>query len=185
MTDNTQNIEQLLQEIQTIPFDESELPTSPLDAASFSEGISIFFDLLLNNPSQLAMGWWLMMALVFISIASIVALITINYRRNKYRRLALKELNALFRVCDHGEFIRSASLLVKRLCTHGIHKRYAAYSGERWQQQLLRLYPKLSEATAQLLCNGQYQAQCDYDSQALHKDLALFIKHHKRNVPPC
>jgi hypothetical protein len=111
-----------------------------------------------------APGWWLLAVLALLLSAGLWWLIY-RYRRGRYRRLALKELDRLAEL-PTAELAAGLSQLLRRaaLC-HFPPGDCAGLSGEDWLEFLDRsfTYRPFADGTGRCLLEAPYRPQADFD----------------------
>ena len=111
-----------------------------------------------------------------------------TWRRNRYRRLALKELGRLEGETPGAALNRIAALLKAVALTAGSREEVAALSGEPWLDWLQAATdrPVFSDSSRRLLASGQYRPAATPDRAALAaliRESATWIRRHPGPVP--
>ena len=154
------------------------VPPSPFDATSLSQFFELFIHTLINTPSELPIGAWLLLAFIIALPSGITFWLWRRYQKSAYRREALKELKQLEAVCDDSEFCNAVARLLKAVVIRHIDPTAATRFGEAWRQQLQKLYPQFEHNSASALTTGQYQNIPAINKQVLYKDAHAWIRKH-------
>lgn len=155
------------------------VPPSPADAHTVAEFFQLFWQNLSQAPQELAPAWWLLLACLLTLLGLLGFWIRTKRRKSRYRRLALKELKALYKVCDSDEFLRASARLIKRVVIHHIDASAANQYGEQWQQHIVQLHPQIPETAAFALAQGQYQQGFAIEKQTLNNALERWLRRHR------
>ncbi len=138
----------------------------------------------------LALGWWLVL------FAGLGSLILISYRiikykqQNRYRKLALQELQSLFRCwkntadnTDKSQYLQNANALLRRSIIHiDPDHNTTNKTGQDWINSLNRYTQQaLQTDTADALAIACYQAKPDVDIPRIHKELTMWFQSHNRS----
>lgn len=97
-------------------------------------------DLHLPDPIgwwPLAPGWWLLIATAFLGLCYLARLGWLRWRRNRLRRVALRELTALTRDYEQGAelvtlSIRLSELLRRAMLAYAPRREVAGLTGAAW-----------------------------------------------------
>lgn len=135
----------------------------------------------------LAWGWWVLLALIVISIITGIYLWRRHRARNHYRQLALIELqNARAQVDQDGElahYLQQVSIILRRAALTGLPARYHAnLKGEAWLQWLDAQSSGADEfgsGAGRALLTGPYEAHPSADIESLHQLAAQWIAQHR------
>jgi hypothetical protein len=129
----------------------------------------------------LAYGWWFVLIISILLIASGVYAYNRQRKKNKVKRQATKELAIQFeRYQQHRDkllFLQQCNEVLKRFCLHK-HPEAVSLSGSSWSQYLNQHSPTNTFNKEQLiaLSQGLYQAQYSYDTEAFYKACQLWLK---------
>jgi hypothetical protein len=134
----------------------------------------------------LALGWWILATLILIGLTTVIYLLWRRYQHNRYRHLAILELNAYYQQWEsesNGElYLRSANSLLKRVIRLFSPNSVAQFSDE-WIDTLDDYgRTELSTEARYALAHQCYQAHVDVDIDSLHSELRYWLKNHKREV---
>lgn len=123
----------------------------------------------------LAPGWWLLLALLVISI--LIGLAIYGYWRHalRFRQQALRQLKHHYQQDDDALFLQHTAALLKRTALHR-HPEWAAMNGEQWQQSLQTVMPT---DIARLIAVSRYQRQPDFDKAAVYQAAVHWIRKHR------
>lgn len=122
----------------------------------------------------LAWGWWVLFALLLLCAAAVFLLLR-HYQKNRYRRLALKELEQLVNIENPHNFLYQVALLIKAVAIQ-TQANTAQLHGSQWQIYLQQHMP---EDVAYTLANARYQPQVNIDKRAILQAVKQWIKAHK------
>lgn len=138
----------------------------------------------------LAIGWWIIIALVILILGLVVYKLLQKKRRRQYRKIAQIELEGHYadwkQQRDTAQYLRSANSLLKR-CV--IHAQLTAENappianagtiGRDWGRLLLSLTPSpLSAQSLDALSIHCYQPTPKVDISSLHKELCIWLRKH-------
>lgn len=137
-----------------------------------------------------AIGWWLVLAISLLLLTTITIKLFKQYKQNKYRKIAVLELQTLFNGWQEDanttSYLHSTNALLKRVVreveqnkqTQHLHKH-----GREWGS-LLQRYSKqpLSDVTLDALTTACYKRKPDVDIPQLHKQITTWIKTHQRGA---
>jgi len=154
------------------------IPPSPFEAETQSQFIEQIGYMIINNPSELPIGIWILLGIILITPCLLIYILWRRYQKSAYRREALKELKQLEAVCDDSEFCNAVARLLKAVVIRHIDPTAATRFGEAWQQQLQKLYPQFEHNSASALTTGQYQNIPAINKQVLYKDAHAWIRKH-------
>ena len=144
-------------------------------------------DIHLPDPVGLwppAPGWWLLAMLLLACLLVSVLLVRKKIRRNRYRRLALAELERHdWQQLSPSEALQQANQLLKQTALAApFASDVAGLSGDNWLAFLDQSGNTLefSEGVGRLLKDGPYQpGLADVDKDALLKLTRQWIKQHR------
>lgn len=141
----------------------------------------------------LAPGWWLLLASVLL-LAGLIVWAVRRYRRNAYRRAAVKELNNIYQQYisdlqgstgpDAGQkYLQQVNRLLKQVYfTHG-GSQVAGLSSDLWISELQRVAPGVSiDCFADRLA-ALYRPELDVsepDAERIQQELHRWLQQHKR-----
>ncbi len=119
----------------------------------------------------LAIGWWLLLALLILLPIIVLAVKKLIARR-QLRKLALAELSNIessFGQHKNSQLLVSEiSILLRRICISRFPRRdVAGLNGEAWTCFLNSQSNSFDADTCQALINGPFQKQCDINDQTL------------------
>ena len=135
----------------------------------------------------LALGWWLLLALVI----ALIVISVIAYRRYQkhwvYRKEALSLLQATLKQWQQKEFSDSVFYqhlfgIVKRTAlTAYPEQNIASTYGDQWLTLLKKQAPdiKVDNTIIEAICFAQYQKTTEADSQSVYQFCEQWIKQHK------
>lgn len=132
----------------------------------------------------LAIGWWLVLAIVVLLAVVLSVLMFKKWRANRYRNSALSELtNAHARWQsdrNSGHYLATVNELLKKVMTSLGQTSNVSKSGSRWTKSLNTLVKTpLSEATQHALAFECYAAEPDVNIDELHADVVNWITEHR------
>ena len=139
----------------------------------------------------LALGWWLLLALIFIAL-TIALLLRVRHQRNAYRRLALAELEQSYaRLTRHqstSQYLQELNALLKRVALSRYGKGFnPSLKGQAWLQWLdascSQLPGSFTQLGGQLLVEGLYQKNPQGDIAALHQLALAWVRKHPAHLP--
>lgn len=144
-------------------------------------------DIALPEPVSwwpLAIGWWVIGALILTILIALIHLQLKRLAENRYRALALTELNAQFSHWqaqdDDKVYITSANNLLKRV-VRSFNPSLINQHSDAWVNAL-NTYSKteFSQEARYALAKQCYQECVDADIPTLHNELSQWLKQHKR-----
>ncbi|MFA7554771.1 MAG: DUF4381 domain-containing protein [Spongiibacteraceae bacterium] len=106
-----------------------------------------------------AIGWWLVAALLIITIIVMSYFLIRRYRKNHYRRLALKQLSALSLTTDFNLYLQQLNQLLKQTAlAANAPADIAGLTGLQWLQFLDQSghCNDFSQGPGKILLNGPY-----------------------------
>jgi hypothetical protein len=131
----------------------------------------------------LAPGWWLLLALALICLATVVYFLVRRYRARAYRRRALAQLQQLQQAYqgdgDASTYIGRANALLKTVALISYPRRQvAASNGEEWLA-FLNGSMKSSEQFESAFVTAAYQKDCpELNMAQVHRVARSWIKQH-------
>ncbi len=133
-----------------------------------------------------APGWWLLALIILGAIAAVVYRLWRHYRRNRYRRLALRQLQALASQSDKAAYLQGLNRLLKQTALAAPQTPpVAGLTGSRWLAFLDRSgdTDAFSRGPGRLLQQGPYAPEPVSDDraelEALHRLAARWIRRHR------
>jgi hypothetical protein len=134
----------------------------------------------------LAVGWWLVAALIIGSIAAIIYVLWRRYRQNRYRKLAISELLINYQQWlserDDQAYLSLANDLLKRV-VRIFNPSLVAQFSDAWVDKLDDYNrTEFSTEARYALAHQCYQAHVEADIDSLHRELCHWLKHHKHEV---
>lgn len=131
-----------------------------------------------------APGWWLLTALLLALLIAGLYWLRSIIRRNRYRRMALKQLNALATTSTGtAEQLQQINQLLKQTALAARPATdIAALNGEQWLAFLDKTgnTSAFSQGAGNALKDGPYSpAPANVDTEALHQLSAQWIKQHR------
>ena len=130
----------------------------------------------------LAIGWWVLIALIVgLSVFSLIKFFK-NRRINAYRKLASQELNRQFLVWqgkqNASDYLQAANTILKRAYLHAGNES-AGLSGAAWVS-LLNTHSsvELSSETADALTGQLYQKSPTVDINRVHNEINSWLRNH-------
>ncbi len=137
-----------------------------------------------------APGWWLLGLLLLIAVFFALRAAVRFWRSNRYRRSGVKQLNQLWLQFQADEdpkhYLLGYAELLKRIAlTRYPRERVAALSGEEWVAFLDSTCPghDFTIGPGQILVDGCYQDEPEFDAAMLHRIGIRWIKSHKARLP--
>ena len=134
-----------------------------------------------------AWGWWLLLIVTIVCVASLVFFIKRNKVRNTYRALALAEVhNTVKQYSDEQgpEYLQALSIILRRTALSGFSSQFnASLKGHdflQWlDEQCTKTNSQFSQGVGTALLIGPYQKNPEFDRIALHQLSLLWIKEHR------
>ena len=134
----------------------------------------------------LSIGWWFLIGLALCVLSYALIRILQHLKRNRYRKLASRELRSHFKIWqsnkDASSYIQSANDVLKR-CVISFQPMAAKISGKPWTD-ILDLHSKtpFSEQTKIALAEAAYQAMPNIDVSSVHQELCQWLSQHTREA---
>jgi len=134
----------------------------------------------------LAIGWWLVLALL-VSVFAFGLIKLISHRRqNAYRKIAIAELNQTFSLWQEQQnssrYLQTANSILKRACVH-IDKQALSLSGTPWVSHLNGYYENsFSKETEAALTQQLYQPNPNLDIDQIHQEIKAWLVRHKTKL---
>ena len=132
-----------------------------------------------------APGWWLLALLLALGLSAAIIWLYRHWRSNRYRREALRELQALhhawLRQGDERHYLNALQHLLKRTALTGFNReQVASLTGESWVAFLDESIGSrdFSTGDAQVLIDGNYNPGISVQVEALHRMAERWVKHH-------
>jgi len=133
-----------------------------------------------------APGWWLVALLLVALIVGCVRLILRYARGNRYRMLALRELEDLYAICRAGgeehAFAAGANRLLRRAAlAHYPRADVASLCDEAWTAFLNRAVDRdlFHAEQALALTRSAYDPNCPCNSEQLFQACRDWLRHHR------
>ncbi|MGD8176532.1 DUF4381 domain-containing protein [Marinimicrobium sp. ARAG 43.8] len=142
----------------------------------------------------LAWGWWMLLAVLLLAAGLLVWRWRARRRRQQYRREALvvlRDAQRRYRAATPGpeasrRYLQDISELLRRTVLSGLperlHPAVAALNGRQWLALLDTTAPTKSgfeEGPGQILAEGPYQPNPEFDDASLYALVSLWIKRHR------
>ena len=172
----------------------NSIPMAAPSANSVGNPLDQLADIHLPDPVSiwpLALGWWLLLALILIAL-TIALLLRARHQRNAYRRQALAELEQsyaqLTRHQSTSQYLQELNALLKRVALSCYGKGFnSSLKGQAWLQWLdascSKLPGRFSQLGAHLLVDGLYQKNPQGDIAALHQLALTWVRKHPAHLP--
>lgn len=136
----------------------------------------------------LAFGWWILIAL-FLAVLAIAIWQLLRYQQgNRYRKLALAELNNLYSnwqsSADTATYLQTANQILKRAVFQAnVNSDTSSLSGHQWAEHLNSYTNQsLAEDSCKALAESIYMKEPDTNVEKLHLDLCTWLKTHRNNI---
>ena len=130
---------------------------------------------------------WQVLALLALGLAGWFAYRRlVRWRRNRYRREALRELAELQQLAPAQRLDAIAVVLKATALRAWPRQEVAALSGTAWTGWLASAGAELSDASRELLAGGQYRVSAPIDEAAverLQSEVAGWIRSHREAAP--
>lgn len=112
----------------------------------------------------LAAGWWVLVAVGLVALVAGGYWVVRRHQRRYYRRLAQRELDAIFTQSDDATLqLERCSELLKRVALSAYGQPAASLSGERWVTFLTQRAPSLEmNSDVRKLLVNRYQPNPEY-----------------------
>jgi hypothetical protein len=135
----------------------------------------------------LAFGWWVLIVLLSATLIGLSYLLIKHYRRNRYRKVALQQLQLALETWrdepDPSLYLRHSNQTLKRIFVSLGEQTGAAEHGEEWIKRLVvRAKQPLSEFTVRALTLECYKATPKVAIEQLHAELTQWVRSHRRHV---
>ena len=138
----------------------------------------------------LALGWWLLIIILITLTSWGLYYLRQRQQLNRYRKLALNELNAHFAdwqsSANTSVYLHSANTLLKRITQHiDPNSQHAYKTGQAWIKALNNYTEvPLSNTVINALTVANYQPNPSVDIANLHTLLCRWIEVHQRPIAP-
>ena len=144
-----------------------------------------------------AWGWWILIAIILVSVASTIFLVRRRKIRNAYRGTAIRELEKIFVQFDqeknaqalntqdvNAQYLQAVSIILRRTALSGFNKQFnASLKNEEWliwlDAQCAKTQNGFSQGIGRVLLSGPYQKQPEIDRSALQALVILWVKEHR------
>jgi hypothetical protein len=132
----------------------------------------------------LAPGWWILLIMGILIVVALTHLLRKRYRKNAYRRRALRQLQSLhaeYQVSqDVSHYLGQINALLKSVALQGYPRpEVAARHGEAWRTFLNLSLPP-GNHFQQAFDTAAYQKSCpEIDMIQVHQAAQHWIRHHK------
>lgn len=136
----------------------------------------------------LAIGWWIVIAISLLVCSIVVFRLVKKYRQNRYRKLALGELQNSYsnwqQHQDPHQYLHSSNAILKRVIREiepNTNTPSTSKSGEDWSI-LLQQYATtpISKNTLNALSIECYTAKPDVDINHVHQQIKTWLSKHRR-----
>lgn len=133
-----------------------------------------------------APGWWILAILMLVCVYFSIRWLVRYWRNNRYRRVGIKQLNAIFKQfefdADPKQYLASFSALLKRLAlTIYPRELVASLTAEEWVAFLDKSAGSkaFSMGAGQVLMYSTYEREVNFDVQELHQLGLDWIRRHR------
>lgn len=134
-----------------------------------------------------AWGWWVLLAVIIISLYALVFFIKRKKSRNAYRALAIAELSRIqtkYSTEQNSEYLQALSVILRRTALSGFGAQFnASLKGNQWLQwldaQCAKTKQQFSQGVGAALLIGPYQKSPEFDRTELHNLSLLWVKEHR------
>lgn len=131
----------------------------------------------------LAIGWWVVFAIVVLATVLLAIFIIRKWQANRYRKTALSELadaHTLWRTHnDTGLYLSSVNDILKKVMLSLGQSSDISKSGSSWIEILNKFAKRpLSDASQQALAFECYAAEPEVDADAVNADVVNWVKTH-------
>ena len=138
----------------------------------------------------LAIGWWIMIAVVLICLATLFVKLRNTHRQNRYRKMAIRELEHSFVLWqqdqDTANYLQSANNILKRCIAYiestqlTIGRSYTSLSGQPWLNVLNEFTKTPLSIDCQLaLATLAYAENPNCDVATLNDELLEWLTRHQ------
>jgi len=131
-----------------------------------------------------APGWWILLLGAVLLVATLAYLLYNRYKKNAYRRRALRQLHSLYKDYlandDTSCYVRDINALLKSAALLAYPRaEVAPQHGEAWRAFLNRSLPP-TEQLQPAFAHAAYQKTCpEIDVARVHRAAQQWIKRHK------
>lgn len=134
-----------------------------------------------------APGWWLLAALLLVLLFYVVKILLKKIKHNRYRKLALAELQAAANIENPTELLIKVNHLLKRVAISAFGAApCASLKGSEWMAFLDKTQktkvPVFTTGTGKILNDGQYRPQVEYNKEELLNIARQWIKNHSHRI---
>lgn len=136
-----------------------------------------------------APGWWLLATLLLVLLFYITKILLKKIKHNRYRKLALAELQTAANIDNPTELLIKVNHLLKRVAISAFGAAScASLKGSEWmtfldQTQKTKV-PVFTKGAGKILNDGQYRPQIEFNKEELLSIVRQWIKNHSRHVKP-
>ena len=132
-----------------------------------------------------ALGWWILTTIILAAIVSLSCWLIFYYKKNAYRRHAIKQLQTLTenynRQNNKTYYANNINKLLKQVAvTYYSKKSVSSLTGKAWLTFLdnSAKMTDFSQGAGQILETSQYQLTADFDAISLSTCCKKWLKHH-------
>lgn len=129
-----------------------------------------------------APGWWVIGLAALLALAWAILFLRKLWDKNRYRRLAVRELNKLALTGNPHDVLEQMSALLRRVAIQTFGRdRVAPLSGKTWLSFLDETgkTQHFTRGAAQILGTGKYQPAVEADFDRVRQIIEQWIKEHR------
>lgn len=134
-----------------------------------------------------AWGWWVLLAIIIVSLYALVFFIKRKKSRNAYRALAIAELNTIqttYSPEQNSEYLQALSVILRRTALSSFDSQFnASLKGIEWLEwldaQCAKTKQQFSQGVGVALLAGPYQKSPEFNRDELHNLSLVWIKEHR------